>query len=107
VRRAGPIIGRGDQQHAELVGPEAAAAGVVDLQGTQFLDSVLKFATLAVDSFVEPSRALMHISDEETRVVFRLFAFRMGIFQRLDFASVKIVSAAACNRKSMSCLWSA
>jgi len=39
-------ISCGGQQHAELVGPETAATGAVDLQGVQFFDPVLDFAAL-------------------------------------------------------------
>ena len=44
----------------------------------QFLDPVLDFAALAVDLFVEPLRALLHVGNDEARVVFGLFAFAIN-----------------------------
>src|SRR5271157_3113623 len=40
----------------------------------QFLDPVLDFATLAVDLFVDPLRALLEVGNDEARVVFGLLA---------------------------------
>ena len=37
-------IGGGGQQHAELVGPEIAATGAVDLKSVQFIDPALYLA---------------------------------------------------------------
>ena len=65
-------VGGGGQQHAELVGPEIAATGAVDLQLVQLLDPVLDFAALAVNLFVEPLRTLLQVGDDEARVIFRL-----------------------------------
>src|ERR1017187_9297466 len=67
-------ISGGGQQHAELVGPEIAATGAVDLQLVQFLDPVLDLTALAVNLFVDPLRALLQVGNDEARVVFGLFA---------------------------------
>jgi hypothetical protein len=48
--------GRGGEQDAKLIGPEAGAAGAVDLKVVQFLDTILDIAPLAVDLFVNPLR---------------------------------------------------
>src|SRR5271157_1432424 len=63
-------ISGGGQQHAELVGPEIAATGAVDLQLVQFFYPVLDLTTLAVNLFVDPLRTLLHVGDDEARVVF-------------------------------------
>jgi len=44
-------VSGGGQQHTELIGPEAAATGAVDLQSMQFLDPVLYFATAGSRTF--------------------------------------------------------
>ncbi len=67
-------VSGGGQQHPELVGPEIAATGAVDLQVVQFLDPVLDFAALAVNLFVDPLRTLLQVGDDEARIVFRCFA---------------------------------
>src|SRR5208282_5735472 len=63
----------GGEQDTELVGPEAGATGAVDLQVVQFLDAILDVAPLAVDMFVNPLRALFHIGDDKTGIVFGVF----------------------------------
>ena len=42
------------QQDAELVGPEVAATGAVNLEIVQFFDPILDFTTLALHLFIEP-----------------------------------------------------
>src|ERR1035437_6768682 len=82
-------VGGGGQQYAELVGPEITATGAVDLKSVQFLDSVLYLAALAVDPFINPLRALLHVGDNEARVVFGLFAFavnHLGLDQDAAFS---------------------
>src|SRR5664279_4829840 len=63
------------QQNAELVSPEVAATGAVDLKIVQFFYPILYFAALAVDLFVEPLRTLLHVGDDKAGIVFRLLSF--------------------------------
>ena len=72
-------VGRGGQQHAELVGPKPGppatglcrwggkptATGAIDLKSVQLLDPVLDFATLAIDLFIDPLRTLPHVGDHD------------------------------------------
>jgi len=63
------VGGRGEQ-HPELVGPEARAAGAADLQTVvQFLDAVLDLAALAVDPLVHAAGGLPQVGDDEAGVV--------------------------------------
>ena len=55
-------VGGGGHQDPQLVGPEAATAGAVDLQTVeQFLDAVLDVAAGAVDPLVDEAGCLRHL----------------------------------------------
>src|SRR5439155_24381773 len=63
-------IGRCREQDAQLVGPEARAAGATDLQSDlELLDAVLGLAALAVDPLVESAWRAGQFRDDEARVV--------------------------------------
>src|SRR6266446_2954356 len=67
-------VGRGGEQHAELVRPERRTTGAVESDVEQFLDPVLDLAARAVDALVDPARLARQVGDDEARVEFRLTA---------------------------------
>src|SRR6266581_3266660 len=65
----------GGEEHAQLIGPEATAAGASDLESVvEFLDPIFNVAAGTVDTLVDEPRCLPQIRDHKARVVARLTA---------------------------------
>ena len=68
-------IGRGGEEHAQLIGPEATAARPTDLEPiVEFLDPILDVAAGTVDPLVDEAWRLAQIGNDKARVVLRLAA---------------------------------
>src|SRR6266436_2621537 len=80
-------IGRGGEQDAKLVGPEAGATGAVDVEVMQFLNAIFNVTALAIDMFVNPLWTLFHVGDDETRIVSGLFVGSADNFGFNDHAT--------------------
>ena len=66
-------VGGGGQQHPQLIGQEARAAGAVDLKPVmQFFYAVLDVGAGAVDLLVQPPGSALEIGDDEARIHLRL-----------------------------------
>ena len=61
-------VGRGGEQHAQLVGEEPRATGAIEGDVEQLLDAVLDLAALAVDALVDALRLARQVGDHEARV---------------------------------------
>jgi len=60
----------GGEEHAQLIGPEATAAGASDLESVvEFLDPIFNVAACTVDTLVDEPRRLPQIRDHKARVV--------------------------------------
>src|SRR2546426_5680100 len=65
----------GGEEHAQLIGPEATAAGAPDLESlVELLDPILDVAARAIDPFVQEAGRLPQIRDHKARVVAGLTA---------------------------------
>ena len=65
-------IGRGGEEDAQLIRPEATAAGPTDLEPVvQLFDPILDVTAGTVDPLVNEPRRLPQIGDDEARVVLR------------------------------------
>jgi hypothetical protein len=63
-------VRRGGEEHAQLIGPEATAAGASDLESVvEFLDPIFNVAACTVDTLVDEPWRLPQIRDHKARVV--------------------------------------
>jgi hypothetical protein len=83
-------IGGSGEKDTKLVGEETTAAGAVDIEAQMKLfDAILDIASRAVNVFVDPPGRLLHVGDDETRVVLDLSP-RVDEGFRLDDDSTRL-----------------
>src|SRR5207245_300151 len=92
-------VSGGGQQHPQLVGEEARAAGAVDFKSVmQLFYPVLDLGAAAVDLLIQPPRRTLEIGDDEARVVLWCAAFELhdlGFDDHVTFALLPAVGRVA------------
>src|SRR6266542_3896447 len=79
----------GGEEHAQLIGPEATAAGASDLEAVvEFLDPIFNVAACTIDTLVDEARRLPQIRDHKARVVTGLTAGKANDFGFDDNAAL-------------------